>query len=194
MCINTDRWHRSQGRIHGANSYCESWHRCPQNSEASAIFAYEKIKKMDELWASCFGVRVWDVKGLIRPEWFMGLVVVHSGEGDRRLVYPSPTTVSDNFARWRGQDRQTKNETRAIPYPPLPPLPSRAAALWCVRRKIIRFLPLLKFRFKNKKNNDFLILNVNCHWNPCSHRLLGSHTFCLRKKNFWVHFQYLSGF
>lgn len=58
-----------------------------------------------------------------------------AAEHQRREAIPS--AVSDNFPRWRGWDRQTKKQTQAITYSPLPPVPSGAVVHWGVRRKKI---------------------------------------------------------
>ena len=78
---------------------------------------------MDELLASCLGLRVWDAKGLMGPERFMGLVVMttgrlaeHSGEGGLGIVCPPRTAVSDNFPRWR-EGRTDKQKTELRPSP-----------------------------------------------------------------------------
>ena len=47
-------------------------------TQVSSLFSYEKIRKR-VLIASCLGLRVWDAKGLIGPERFMGLVVMTTG-------------------------------------------------------------------------------------------------------------------
>lgn len=85
-CLSTlTRRGQSQGQFQWTNSYCNP-DRCPQDSESS-IFIYGKVKQIDELPASCSGLRVWDPKGLIVPEWLMELVVVPTG---RAALPPIP--------------------------------------------------------------------------------------------------------
>ena len=69
------------------------------------------------------GLRIWDAKGLMGPERFMGLVVMttgrlaeHSGEGGLGLVCPPPTAVRDNFPRWR-EGRTDKQKIELGPSP-----------------------------------------------------------------------------
>lgn len=157
------------------------------------------MRKLENGWtlSQVVGAEDLGCQGLMGPERFMGLVVMttgrlaeHSG-GGLGLRLPTPTVVSDNFPRWREGRTDTKNWTWAVTHP-LPPLPSRAVVLWCVRRKKkLRFLPLLKFCFKDKKNQDFLMLN-KLPLEYCNS--LSSHTLCSFKKNFCVHLQCISGF
>lgn len=152
MLINADRRCQSQGQFHWTNFYCKSWQK------PSAIFIYRKTKKMDKFSASCFGLRIWDPKGFMRPKWLMGLEVVptgrteeHSGEGGLELISPCPTAVSGNCPRCRGSDRQTKNLTQAITHPYSLLWDLKQQFFWFVKRKK-RSLTRSKFCFINKKN------------------------------------------
>ena len=127
----------------------------------------------------CQGVNgTWEIHGIGgHDNW-----EVSRAPPDLGFVCPPHTAVSDNFPRWR-EGRTDKQKTGLGPSPILSLLCH--LELWSYDvwegKKRLRFLPLLKFCFKNKKNQDFLMLK-KLPFEPIVQQFKFTHTMFTQKE------------